>query len=69
MYPYHNRILQRIQNGEMVAYQYVDRYKDITPCLLLHFKTEPFVRPIRSHRFEKYEQLFDEMKLRELEVV
>lgn len=69
MYPYHNRILQRIQNGEMVAYQYVDRYKDITPCLLLHFKTEPFVRPIRSHRFEKYEQLFDEMKLRELKVV
>lgn len=69
MYPYHNRILQRIQNGEMVAYQYVDRYKDITPCLLLHFKTEPFVRPIRSHRFEKYEQLFDEMELRELKVV
>lgn len=67
MYPYHNRILQRIQNNELVSYEYVDRYKDISPCLLLHFKTEPFLRPIRSHRFEKYEQLFQEMYLTHLE--
>ena len=67
MYPYHNRILQRIQNGELISYEYVDRYKDIAPCLLLHFNTDPFVRPIRSHRFEKYEQLFQDLNLTHLE--
>lgn len=57
MYPYHNRIRQRIQNGELKGYEYVKEYKGIAPCLLLYFSTEPFVRPIREHRFKEYEQL------------
>jgi len=66
MYPYHNRILQRIQNGELISFAYIERYKDISPCLLLHFNTEPYTRPIRSHRFEKYKLLFEEMELTHL---
>lgn len=58
MYPYHNKIKQRIRQGELIYYEYVDRYKDIAPCLLLHFSTEPTIRPIRQHRFTEYEQLF-----------
>lgn len=58
MYPYHNRIKQRISNNELLDYEYVDKYKKITPCMLLHFYTEPKVRPIRKHRFEEYEKLF-----------
>ncbi len=61
MYPYHNRIRQRIQNDEFIKYEYVDKYKNIAPCLLLHFSTEPKIRPVRSHRFEEYEKLFKEM--------
>jgi hypothetical protein len=57
MYPYHNKIKQRIRNGELVRYEYVEQYKNISPCLLLYFSTEPFVKPIREHRFEEYEQL------------
>jgi hypothetical protein len=57
MYPYHNRIRQRIKNNELIRYEYVDRYKTITPCLLLHFSTEPKTRPIREHRYEEYEAL------------
>ena len=55
MYSYHNRIKQRIKNNELVGYEYVDRYKEIAPCLLLYFETEPKIRPIRQHRFEEYE--------------
>ena len=55
MYPYHNKIKQRINNSELLSYEYVDRYKNISPCLLLYFSTAPKIRPIREHRFEEYE--------------
>lgn len=57
MYPYHNKIKQRILNRELLRYEYVDRYKDISPCLLLYFSTEPTIRPIREHRFPEYEEI------------
>ena len=38
----------------IVSEDYIDSYKKISPCLLLYFKTDPMVRPIREHRFEKY---------------
>ena len=59
MYPYHNKIKQRIKNNELIRYEYVDVYKSISPCLLLHFNTEPKIRPIREHRFEEYEKIFN----------
>jgi len=58
MYPYHNKIKQRIKNNELIHYEYLDKYKDISPCLLLHFDKEPYTRPIRQHRFLEYEELF-----------
>lgn len=61
MYPYHNKIKQRIKNNELVKYEYVDKYKDISPCLLLHFSTEPKIRPIRQHRFLEYEKILEEL--------
>jgi nucleoside-specific outer membrane channel protein Tsx len=65
MYPYHNKIKQRIQNDELVKYEYVDKYKQIQPALLLYFRTEPYIRPIREHRFEEYEKLFEELSLKD----
>lgn len=61
MYPYHNKIKQRIKDNELVKYEYVEAYKKISPCLLLHFSTEPKIRPIREHRFEEYEMLFSSL--------
>ncbi len=55
MYPYHNKIKQRIKNNELVRYEYVEKYNSISPCLLLHFSTEHKIRPIREHRFKEYE--------------
>ncbi|MBT8194927.1 MAG: hypothetical protein HKO56_00350 [Bacteroidia bacterium] len=57
MYPYHNKIKQRIKNNELVRYEFVDEYNSIKPCLLLHFETEPKLRPIREHRFNEYEEI------------
>jgi len=57
MYSYHNRIKQRINNDELTGYEFVEKYKAISPCLLLYFSTEPSVRPIREHRFEEYDAI------------
>lgn len=62
MYPYHNKIKQRIKNQELISYEFVDTYGAISPCLLLHFTTEPKVRPIREHRFEEYRELLEGIK-------
>ena len=62
MYPYHNKIKQRIKNNELEGYEYLDKYKSISPCLLLHFNTEPRPRPIREHRFEEYEIILKTFK-------
>lgn len=59
MYPYHNKIKQRINNGELVSYEFVEEYNKISPCLLLHFSTEPKIRPIRIHRFDEYRLILD----------
>ena len=61
MYPYHNKIKQRINNNELVRYEFVDAYKAIKPCLVLHFSTEPLTRPIREHRFEEYETILNNL--------
>ena len=57
MYPYHNKIKQRIKNGELIKCEFVEKYKTISPCLLLYFSTEPYIRPIREHRFEEYKEI------------
>ncbi len=54
MYPYHNMIKKRIKNGELIGYDFVDNYKSIGECLLLHFRTPPVERPVRPHKYHEY---------------
>ena len=54
MYPYHNKIKQRKKWRELLKFEFVEKSKNISPCLLLYFKTEPYVKPIREHRFSEY---------------
>lgn len=61
MYPYHNKIKQRIKNNELIKYEYVETYNSISPCLLLHFSTDPNIRPIRKHKFDEYELIIREI--------
>jgi hypothetical protein len=62
MYPYHNKIKQRIKNGELIKFEFVEKYKNISPCLILYFKTEPYVKPIREHRFAEYESILHKLE-------
>ena len=54
MYPYHNRIRQRIHNGELVDHHFTDNYPGIGEALVLVFSTAPFLRPIRPNRWPEY---------------
>ena len=60
MYPYHNRIKQRIRNGELEGYEFVDDYPGIGECLVLRFNTLPIFRPIRPHRWVEYVDILAE---------
>lgn len=60
MYPYHNKIKQRIKSGELTGYEFVDGYKQIKPALLLYFSTRPYIRPIREHKFNDYIKILEE---------
>lgn len=57
MYPYHNRIKQRIANNELIGYHFEQDYPRIGECLVLEFSTYPFARPIRPHRYVEYAQI------------
>jgi len=61
MYPYHNKIKHRIKNNELIKYEFLDKYKGISPCLLLYFNTEPKTRPIKEHRFKEYEEIINNL--------
>lgn len=65
MYPYHNKIKQRIRNGELIGYRYVDDYPRIGECLLLEFSTPPFVRPVRPERYGEYMEILAEQERKE----
>ena len=59
MYSYHNTIKKRIKNGELIGFDYVEDYKNIGRCLLLHFSTPPFERPIRPYKYYMYQNILD----------
>lgn len=60
MYPYHNKIKQRIKNGELIGYKFEENYPRIGKCLVLIFNTRPFIRPIRPHKYSEYTDLIAE---------
>lgn len=57
MYPYHNRIKQRISNGELVDHYFTDNYPRIGKALVLVFNTDAIFRPIRPYRWTEYMEI------------
>lgn len=57
MYPYHNRVKQRIDAGELVDAYLSEEWPRIGECLVLIFNTAPFFRPVRPHRYPEYMQI------------
>lgn len=64
MYPYHNRIKQRIGNGELIGWEKVKDYPNIGECIVLHFSTLPYMRPIRPQRYGEYMNILQEYEER-----
>ena len=64
MYPYHNRIKQRIRNGELIGYEFTEEHPGIGECLLLYFSTFPPIRPVRPHRYVEYVDILAEWNRR-----
>lgn len=56
MYPYHNRIRQRINNGELIGIEPSEKEEF---AFVLVFNTFPFTRPIRHHAAYKYLDLLN----------
>lgn len=54
MYPYHNKIKQRINNGELIDWYFTNDYPRIGEALVLYFSTFPPVRPVRPYRYPEY---------------
>ncbi|MEG0229380.1 MAG: hypothetical protein RR640_02125 [Oscillospiraceae bacterium] len=63
MYPYHNKIKQRISNNELLYYYFTSNYPKIGECLVLVFKTTPNLRPIRPHKYHEYVIVLDKSKM------
>lgn len=62
MYLYHNKIKQRIKNGELIDYYFTDNYPRIGDALVLVFNTAPFIRPIRPHKYVEYVDILADCK-------
>lgn len=59
MYPYHNKIKQRINEGELLYYYLTEDYPNIGKALVFVFCSPPFLRPVRPRKWDEY---FDFLK-------
>lgn len=62
MYPYHNRIKQRIKSGELIDHYFTESYPNIGKSLVLVFNTDPHIRPIRPHKWSEYVDILSEWR-------
>ena len=54
-FSYHGEIRKLVMNGELEKVVFVERYKQISPALVLLFKTHTPM-PVRQHRFKEYKE-------------
>ena len=50
---YHAKLQSLIKTGHSTAYEFLDEYRGICPCLLVYFDNHKPM-PIRVHKFEEY---------------
>lgn len=60
-YNYHAKCKKLILNLELIDYKLLDKYKNISPCLLLIFKNNPPM-PIREHKINYYLDLIESIE-------
>ena len=52
-FSYHNKIQTKIKKGELLSFEFLDEYHNISPVLVLYFK-DGSSYPIRDHMFDEY---------------
>lgn len=57
-FSYHGKIRKLVKGGELEKVVFVERYKQISPALVLFFKTHAPM-PVRKHRFEEYKEFLE----------
>ncbi len=57
-YNYHAKAKQLIAEGHLTGYELLERYNNISPCLLLYFDNH-IPMPIREHKWTEYMQLIN----------
>lgn len=55
---YHAKVKKKINEVGVERVEFVERYKDISPALLIYFK-DGSMMPIREHKFLEYVALID----------
>ena len=50
---YHAKVKKLISHGELISFEIVEKYHNISPCMILYFKNHPPM-PIREHHFQEY---------------
>lgn len=58
-YNYHGMIKRRIRGGEQFSVVIDEKYKDISPAMIIIFCDRAY--PIREYRFEEYFSIFNEL--------
>ena len=59
-YSYHNMISKKIKEGRLIKYEYMERYKNISPVLLLYFN-DGSIYPVREYAWFKYNKYLKEV--------
>lgn len=55
---YHAKVKKKIAEVGVEKFEFVEKYNNISPALLIYFK-DGSVMPIREHKFLEYVALFD----------
>lgn len=59
---YHAKAKNLINTGHLVRFEYVGKWNQIAPALVLFFDNNKPM-PIRQHRWDEYEQIFKNLPL------
>lgn len=63
---YHAKVQKLIKQGHAVGFEKLEKYHNISPCLLIYFDQFPPM-PIRQHKFDEYLFLLAEFGVKEKE--
>ena len=55
---YHAKVKNKIEQVGVEKFEFVEKYKNISPALLIYFK-DGSMMPIREHKFLEYIALID----------